>query len=1570
MALDICRDHLHKHGLEASQASKPTPVSFELPPLQGKDLDEHFWTIGRQASQPWLGYADEFAQQMIAAPPVDHVDEEEHNNSWGAENWIALDPSLQSSVPLRPATFSTEPGWTAYPFLRTSDGHIAGLGNAYSVPYPDLKDTALTFDIEVLVRESPFPVMATAVGKHAWYSWVSPYLAGKGERWESPKHLIPLGPADGSAPRRLLISHNAGYDRAAVLDEYTLHGSSIRWMDTMSLHVATSGISSPQRAEWQLHARRRTERRLKRLLAAKQVQDETKAFLRTLLEDGELDDEALATLQMNHLDGWVDELKSGMDHQLELIEASMSPEDRDELLTSTDEDQNSVLWQDVTSKNSLADVAALYCGIEIDKEARNKFIDGTSLQQIREECSSLLAYCAKDVATTHAVFSKVWPSFRLRCPHPATAAGVLALGSTFLPVDRSWETYQTRANAKFDEMNLIVVHTLCELAHALKEAGVHAIDAHNATGKGDRWWETDPWYGQLDWTPKKPKKAALPTTYLPAWYAGKLQDSAFRVTHRMAFVPLLLQLRIDGHPILPNTSRRGWVYNIDGVEREVSSAPVSKTLRKHHHITCGDMPEIQRAWRAIVEGEDATTINQLLRDVVESVRQIPEAQAMKDPQWSRMDWTPKAQTDSSKAHWWPHWFWEAYSNKENQLVLSIRSKLTPLLLKLAWDKNPLYRSREHGWVYGMKNGSVENGKLHFNPSLDPNLARLADTEPEACFYKLPHGKGDGSNVGNPFSKGLQMYFENMRLESLHPSEEGKALAKRAVECNAMCSYWISVRDRVERQNVIWDGDANTCMGFASSDQHDEQRGMILPQVISMGTVTRRAIEKTWLTASNAKTNRIGSELKAMVRAPPGWCIVGADVDSEELWICSVMGDAQFGLHGATAIGWMTLEGSKQLGTDLHSKTASILGTSRNHAKIFNYSRIYGAGIRHAMHLLLKAKPNMPVEEATERAKQLYAATKGQSTFKNGAFQRRFWYGGTESYVFNKLEEIATSDNPRTPALDCGITAALSKKYLPDAKHGEVRQDYMPSRINWVVQSSGVDYLHLLITAMDYLCRTYDIQARFMLSVHDEVRYLAKEKDRFRTALALQIANLWTRAMFAHKLNMDDLPESCAWFSEVDIDHVLRKEVHDPCVTPSQPDPISPGESLTIFDILDKTKGSLLDPNSPTLNSLSDAKLPMYVSNHQQHRCTGKQGLLFLQAQGSLDINEIRALDRRARLQSDVDFSPTPMDNGHRSGNRKRKPSSSSVSSSSWKRQAHHQSQRSLYTHTLRTRSNAPHELTGKSPHGLNSVLASRSISNEASPKIDLDSLMELFPRRARLFRRRFFTQTGYRRSIIHLFRHVLRAVQHTPASYHKDLRLCIRRKFRDGSRIRSFPKAWEHCRMGMQLLDDLRNYSISESAHQAVNELLTAYREEFYDDFEPSDEKTQVKAYPTGALLPPTLYNPPMLRYKPEQPPKITMMINARRVRREKRMQRWSEVQEMRQLIMNDMQSGAEGEKQQWLRPLQAFERQMQEQFAREQARSRMVFDQETLKRAKEARHKRNELRKNNARRKAISVDR
>ena len=85
---------------------------------------------------------------------------------------------------------------------------------------------------------------------------------------------------------------------------------------------------------------------------------------------------------------------------------------------------------------------------------------------------------------------------------------------------------------------------------------------------------------------------------------------------------------------------------------------------------------------------------------------------------------------------------------------------------------------------------------------------------------------------------------------------------------------------------------------------------------------------------------------------------------------------------------------------------------------------------------------------------------------------------------------------------------------------------MTSRVNWVVQSSGVDYLHLLLVAMNYLVRRMKINARFLISIHDEVRFLVQEEHQYHAVLALQISNLWVRALFAHQLGIYDLPQVC------------------------------------------------------------------------------------------------------------------------------------------------------------------------------------------------------------------------------------------------------------------------------------------------------------------------------------------------------------------------------------------------------------------------------------------------------------
>lgn len=604
---------------------------------------------------------------------------------------------------------------------------------------------------------------------------------------------------------------------------------------------------------------------------------------------------------------------------------------------------------------------------------------------------------------------------------------------------------------------------------------------------------------------------------------------------------------------------------------KVCPHPVSFAALRH--LSAVFLP-INENWQKFVETSEQcyrTTESEIynrLRSLAETYVQWKNSPEMyeNDPWLSQLDWTirpvryvkskngePYRLAKNQKLPGMPNWYRDLFPTAASKTMnLSVRSRIAPRLLRLQWDGRPLVWSDTYGYVFKVTRNEEDQylklnyAKCDMNLDKDPSFRDDAN----AVYFKIPHKDGHNARCTNPMAKSYISYFEKGTLSSEYE------YAKDVIKMNAECTYWIAARERIFSQMPVYQDDVD--MGMKGKDKN--KLGMIIPRLIPMGTITRRAVEDSWLTASNAKKNRIGSELKAMIQAPPGYIFVGADVDSEELWIASLLGDSLFGIHGGSALGWMTLEGTKNEGTDLHSKTANILGISRNEAKIFNYGRIYGAGLNFAIQLLKQFNPLITDQNAKETATRLYEATKGVKT-KSKAFKTpQFWRGGSESVVFNRLEELAEQEIPCTPVLGAAITEALMKQNLR-------KSNFLTSRVNWSIQSSGVDYLHLLIVSMNFLIRTYGIRARLSLTVHDEIRYLVKEEDKYKAALALQISNLWTRAMFCQQLGIENVPQSCAFFSLIDIDRVLRKEVDIDCVTPSNPTSIPPGEAIDMVSLL-------------------------------------------------------------------------------------------------------------------------------------------------------------------------------------------------------------------------------------------------------------------------------------------------------------------------------------------------------------------------------------------------------------------
>lgn len=616
---------------------------------------------------------------------------------------------------------------------------------------------------------------------------------------------------------------------------------------------------------------------------------------------------------------------------------------------------------------------------------------------------------------------------------------------------------------------------------------------------------------------------------------------------------------------------------------ETCPHPVSFSALRH--LSSQILP-VNKSWEAYIANAEATyqklsdgVVDRLVKLANKALKEKKKPQNYENDPWlSQLDWSgqevrmvggkngaKKTKAANQKLPGMPKWYKDLHPTAKSPMNLTVRTRIAPVLLRLCWEGYPLVWSDKIGWVY--KAPVDECFRLHakglknIDMSEDENFILRDDQQHQ--YFKLPHKDGPTARCVTPLAKGYLQYFENGTLTSEYP------YAKAALEMNASCSYWISARDRIMSQMLVYADEVPVPLE-KKKRRMKTAPAFILPQIIPMGTITRRSVENTWLTASNAKLNRVGSELKSIVTAPPGYCFVGADVDSEELWIASLAGDAQFKLHGGSAIGFMTLEGTKAAGTDLHSRTAKILGISRNDAKVFNYGRIYGAGQKFATQLLRQFNPTISDRGAAQTASNLYAETKGKKTTRKVLHERAFWRGGTESLVFNRLEDFAEQAKPKTPVLGAGITEALMRRYI--SKGG-----FLTSRINWAIQSSGVDYLHLLIVSMDYLTRRFNLTARLAITVHDEIRYLCKEEDKYRVAMAMQVSNIWTRAMFSQQLGIEDLPQSCAFFSAVDIDHVLRKEVDMDCVTPSHPSKIPHGESIDIQGLLEKGVEAFLDP---------------------------------------------------------------------------------------------------------------------------------------------------------------------------------------------------------------------------------------------------------------------------------------------------------------------------------------------------------------------------------------------------------
>lgn len=263
------------------------------------------------------------------------------------------------------------------------------------------------------------------------------------------------------------------------------------------------------------------------------------------------------------------------------------------------------------------------------------------------------------------------------------------------------------------------------------------------------------------------------------------------------------------------------------------------------------------------------------------------------------------------------------------------------------------------------------------------------------------------------------------------------------------------------------------------------------------------------------------------------CIV---THMQEAWLAGLHGDQHLGFNASTPFGAMNAMGSSKNKTDIHSTVSRETRYSRDITKTRVYGALYGQGIKGDSDVILKADPSLSDSQAKTDSNKFVTLFKGAKDYDTKTYK-----GGIASHSFTQMEKIADGRMPKTP-----LTGAFMSKALAGTS------DYKPTRVNWVVQSSGVDFRDMLVILTKWFYKKLGVCGRLVITIHDEIRTCVKETDVTKAIYALQLAHLYTRAAFIRAHDLDNIPAGVAWFSNIDVDATcLRKDPTDPQVTPLQ-----------------------------------------------------------------------------------------------------------------------------------------------------------------------------------------------------------------------------------------------------------------------------------------------------------------------------------------------------------------------------------------------------------------------------------
>lgn len=417
--------------------------------------------------------------QEILGPELDLLD--------GFWEFYQLNP-----LPTMPEQILLESGWTKY----NPDG------STEKVDYID--EPIFVFDTETFVLGGNFPIIATAIGKSAIYVWIAKEFITDlpVEEWDQHK-LVPLSnPLEPDS--KVFIAHNAGFDLARCREAYRLRQSKpkqdLYFFDTLSAHIATSGLGAQQR--WMY-----------------------------ILKDKDPE--------------------------------NLTPEEKQKLKFKPQWLSEGSMNSLVHCYNfHVADSASFFETNTVrmekeDKKIRNVFVITKTMSDFVKMGNSrfnLLEYAVKDSLYTTELFLKLWPKYKSVTPSPISRAAHLILSTGRVPMAKDLDNWIQHCESLLEADEQFVHQLVTEEAHRLYDQWLNSDQLFNP--------ESDPWYVQLDWSNVNKGRGKSAKSY-PKWFLPFLKpDNLFGT--KAVITHLLMKLRYNGQPCVRDNALGWGYYDLQG----------------------------------------------------------------------------------------------------------------------------------------------------------------------------------------------------------------------------------------------------------------------------------------------------------------------------------------------------------------------------------------------------------------------------------------------------------------------------------------------------------------------------------------------------------------------------------------------------------------------------------------------------------------------------------------------------------------------------------------------------------------------------------------------------------------------------------------------------------------------------------------------------------------------------------------------------------------------------------------------------------------------------------------------